>query len=163
MIWYHWSFFDIAVICMNASRDIDTNPWLTINFSRLLHKTKDMLEITTVLEPWFHRFSKFYNNTGGNRAKLPSWRWRRRGRSLREVFACSRLFATTNLSQICYRVTRWHGSPCTKTTDSHPFSFLYNNLRKIRRKGGDDGSLIAGHRMTTVVCATTTVASGSAG
>ena len=44
--------------------------------------------------------------TGGNRAKLPSSRWRRRGRSLREVFACSRLFATTDLSQICNRVTR---------------------------------------------------------
>ena len=42
--------------------------------------------------------------TGGNRAKLPSSRWRRSGRSLREVFACSRLFATTDLSQICNRV-----------------------------------------------------------
>ena len=72
--------------------------------------------------------------TGGNRAKLPSSRWRRRGRSLREVFACSRLFATIDLFQICNRVTRWHGTPCTKTTDAYPFSFLYNNLRKIRRE-----------------------------
>ena len=72
--------------------------------------------------------------TGGNRAKLPSSRWRLRGRSLQEVFACSLRFATTDLSQICYRVTRGHGTPCTKTTDSYPFSFLYNNLRKIRRE-----------------------------
>ena len=72
--------------------------------------------------------------TGGNRAKLPSSRWRQRGRSLREVFACSRLFATTDLSQIFYIVTRGHGTPCTKTTYSYPFSFLYNNLRKIRRE-----------------------------
>ena len=72
--------------------------------------------------------------TGGNRAKLPSSRWRRRGRSLREVFACSRLIATTDLSQICNRVTRGHGTSCTKTTDPYPFSFLYNCLRKIRRE-----------------------------
>ena len=72
--------------------------------------------------------------TGGNRAKLPSSRWRRRGRSLRQVFACSRLFGTTDHSQICNRVTRGHVTPCTKTTDSYPFSFLYNNLRKIRRE-----------------------------
>ena len=72
--------------------------------------------------------------TGGNRAKLPSSIWRRRGRSLREVFACSRLFATTDLSQICNRVTRGHGTPWTKATESYPFSFLYNNLRKIRRE-----------------------------
>ena len=68
----------------------------------------------------------FYNSiisTGGNRAKLPSSRWRRRGRSLREVFACSRLFATTDLSQICNRVTRGHGTPCTKMIDSCHFSF----------------------------------------
>ena len=72
--------------------------------------------------------------TGGNRAKLPSPRWCRRGRSLREVFACSRLFATTDLSQIYNREARRHGTPCTKTTDSYPFSFLYNNPRKIRRE-----------------------------
>ena len=72
--------------------------------------------------------------TGGNRAKLWSSRWHRRGRSLREVFACSRLFATTDLSQICNRITWGHGTPCTKTTDSYPLWFLYNNLRKIRRE-----------------------------
>ena len=72
--------------------------------------------------------------TGGSRAKLPSSRWRRSGRSLREVFACSRLFATTDLSQIYNREARRHGTPCTKTTDSYPFSFLYNNPRKIRRE-----------------------------
>ena len=77
---------------------------------------------------------RWTGGTGGNRAKLPSSRWRRRGRSLREVFACSRLFATIDLSQICNRVTRGHGTPCTKTTDAYPFSFLYNNLRKIRRE-----------------------------
>ena len=43
--------------------------------------------------------------TGGNRTKLPSSRWRRRGRSLREVFACSCFFATTDLSQIYNRET----------------------------------------------------------
>ena len=64
------------------------------------------------------------NSTGGTRAKLPSSRWRRRGRSLREVFACSHPFATTDLSQICNRVTRGHRASCTKTTDSNPFSFL---------------------------------------
>ena len=52
--------------------------------------------------------------TGGNRAKLPSSRWRRRGLSLREVFACSRLFATTDLSHICNRVTRGHGTSCRR-------------------------------------------------
>ena len=77
------------------------------------------------------RFTIF---TGGNRTKLPSSRWRRRGRSLREVFACSRLFATTDLSQIYNRDARRHGTPCTKTTDSYLFSFLYNNPRKIRRE-----------------------------
>ena len=61
--------------------------------------------------------------TWGNRAKLPSSRWRRRGRSLREVFACSRLYATTDLSQICNRVTRWHGTSCSKTTNLYPFRF----------------------------------------
>ena len=68
------------------------------------------------------RFSSLI--TGGNRAKLPSSRWHRRGRSLREVFACSRLFATTHLSQICYRETRRHGTPCIKMTDSYLFSFF---------------------------------------
>ena len=72
--------------------------------------------------------------TGGNRMKLPSWRWRRRGRSLREVFACSCFFATTDLSQIYNRETRRHGTPCTKTTDSYLFSFLYNDPRNIRRE-----------------------------
>ena len=72
--------------------------------------------------------------TGGNRAKLPSSRWRRRGRSLREVFVCSRLFATTDLSQIYNREARRHGTHCTKTTDSYPFSSLYNNPRNIRRE-----------------------------
>ena len=72
--------------------------------------------------------------TGGNRTKLPSSRWRRRGRSLREVFARSLLFATTDLSQIYNREARRHGTPCTKTTDSYLFSFLYNNPRKIRRE-----------------------------
>ena len=77
---------------------------------------------------------QYGNGTGGNRTKLPSSRWRRRGRSLREVFACSRLFATTDLSQIYNREARRHGTPCTKTTDSYLFSFLYNNPRKIRRE-----------------------------
>ena len=72
--------------------------------------------------------------TGGNRTKLPSSRWRRRGRSLREVFACSCIFETTDLSQIYTRQTRRHGTPCTKTTDSYLFSFVYNNPRKIRRE-----------------------------
>ena len=72
--------------------------------------------------------------TGGNRTKLPSSRWHRRGRSLREVFACSCFFATTNLSQIYNRETRMHGTPCTETTDSYLFSFLYNDPRKIRRE-----------------------------
>ena len=75
-----------------------------------------------------------YWSTGGNRTKLPSSRWRRRGHSLREVFACSCLFATTDLSQIYNRETRRHGTPCTKTTDSYLFSFLYNDPRKIRRE-----------------------------
>ena len=87
--------------------------------------------------PWINiQISTHCYLTGGNRAKLPSSRWRRRGRSLREVFACSRIFGTTDLSQICNRVTRGHVTPCTKTTDSYPFSFLYNNHRK-----NDDGSL----------------------
>ena len=72
--------------------------------------------------------------TGGNRTKLPSPRWRRRGRSLREVFACSCFFATTDLAQICNRETRRYGTSCTKTTDSYLFSFLYNDPRKIRRE-----------------------------
>ena len=55
-------------------------------------------------------------------------------RSLREVFACSCFFVTTDLSQIYNRETRGHGTPCTKTTDSYLFSFLYNNPRKIRRE-----------------------------
>ena len=61
---------------------------------------------------------KYSTVTGGNRTKLPSSRWRRRGRSLREVFACSCFFATTDLSQIYNRETRRHGTPCTKTIDS---------------------------------------------
>ena len=43
--------------------------------------------------------------TGGNRAKLPSSIWRRRGRSLREVFACSHLFATTGGGGVKFRGT----------------------------------------------------------
>ena len=73
-------------------------------------------------------------HTGGNRTKLPSSRWRRRGRSLREVFTCSCLFATTDLSQIYNRETQRHCTPCTKTTDSYLFSFWYNDPRKIRRE-----------------------------
>ena len=72
--------------------------------------------------------------TGGNHTKLPSSRWRRRGRSLREVFACLYFCTATDLSQIYNRETRRYGSPCTKMTDSYPFSFLYNNPRKIRRE-----------------------------
>ena len=72
--------------------------------------------------------------TGGNRTKLPSSRWRRRGRSRREVFACLCFSATTDPSQIYNREKRRHGTPCTKTTDSYLFSFLYNNPRKIRRE-----------------------------
>ena len=72
--------------------------------------------------------------TGGNRAMLPSSRWRRRGRSLRKVFACSCFFATTDISPIYNRETRRHGTPCTKTSDSYLFSLLYNNPRKIRRE-----------------------------
>ena len=70
--------------------------------------------------------------TGGNRAKLPSSRWR--GRSLQEVVACSRLFATTDLSQIYNRETQGLDTPCAKTTDWYLFKFLYNNPRKIRRE-----------------------------
>ena len=97
--------------------------------------------------------------TGGNRAKLPSSRWHRRGRSLREVFACSRFFATTDLSQICSRVTRENGTPCAKTTDSYAVSFPYNSLRQIHHETtvGEkpaDGSLTADHRMTTVAYTT---------
>ena len=76
--------------------------------------------------------SNEYLFTGGNRTKLPSSRWRRRGRSLQEVFACSCFFATTDISQIYNRETRRHDTPCFKTTDSYLFSFLYNNPRKIR-------------------------------
>ena len=72
--------------------------------------------------------------TGGNHTKLPSSIWRRRGRSLREVFACSCFFATTDLSQIYNRETRRHGTPCIKTTDSYLFLFLYNDPREIRRE-----------------------------
>ena len=75
-----------------------------------------------------------YTITGGNRTKLPSSRWRRRGRSLREVFACSCFFATIDLSQIYNGEARRHGTPCTKTTDPYLFSFLYNDPRKIRRE-----------------------------
>ena len=82
-----------------------------------------------VLQPPFTN-----TDTGGNRTKLPSSRWRRHDRSLREVFACSCFFATTDLSQIYNRETRRHGTPCTKSTDSYLFSFLYNNPRKIRRE-----------------------------
>ena len=74
------------------------------------------------------------NSTGGNRTKLPSSRWRRRSRSLREVFPSSCFFATTDLSQIYNRETQRHGTPCTKTINSYLFSFLYNNPRKIRRE-----------------------------
>ena len=82
-----------------------------------------VLPESSTLKMWHWQVWGPYNTifTGGNRAKLPSSRWRRRGRSLREVFACLRLFATTDLSQICNRVTRGHGTPCTKTTDSYPF------------------------------------------
>ena len=73
-------------------------------------------------------------HTGGNSTKLPSSRWRRRGRSLWEVFACSCFSVTTDLSQIYNRETRRHGTHCIKTTDSYLFSFLYNNPRKIRRE-----------------------------
>ena len=102
--------------------------------------------------------------TGGNRTKLPSSRWRRRGRSLREVFACSCFFATTDLSQIYNRETWRYGTPCTKTSDSYIFSFLYNNPRKIRRET-TVGKFVRnnGRRqldwVTTVAWGTTTVAS----
>ena len=85
-------------------------------------------------------------------------------RSLREVFACSRLFATTDLSQIYNREAHRHGTPCTKTTDSYLFSFLYNNPRKIRRET-TVGKFVPnnGRRylnwVTTVAWCTTTVAS----
>ena len=90
------------------------------------------LEYDDVIK-WKH-FLRYWPFTGGNRTKLPSSRWRRRGRSLREVFACSCFFATTDLSQIYNRETRRHGTPCTKSTNSYLFSFLYNNPRKIRRE-----------------------------
>ena len=38
------------------------------------------------------------------------------------------------LSQIYNRETRRHGTPCTKTTHSYLFLFLYNDPRKIRRE-----------------------------
>ena len=68
-----------------------------------------------------------------------AWSYRRQDGAdaaarFREVFACSRLFATTDLSQIYNREARRHGTPCNKTTDSYLFSFLHNNPRKIRRE-----------------------------
>ena len=50
--------------------------------------------------------------------------------------------------------TRRHGTPSTKMTDSHLFSFLYNDPRKIRRETTvgklsqitDDGSLTGWRR-----------------
>ena len=93
-----------------------------------------------------------HKSTGGNRAKLPSWRWRRRGRSLREVFARSRFFATTDLSLIYNRETWGHGTPCAKTTDSYRFSFMSNNPRKIRRETTVGENLLwqAGYRVIAV-------------
>ena len=88
---------------------------------RLLHRVLMYSWRSTTLSLLKKLFSSTANFTGGNRAKLPSSRWRRRGRSLREVFACSRLFATTDFSQICYRVARGHCTPCTKTADSYHF------------------------------------------
>ena len=84
------------------------------------------IKVRLILETCRHVYTCFIF-TGGNRTKLPSSRWRRRGRSLREVFACSRLFATTDLSQIYNREARRHGTPCTKTTDSYPFSWNNEN------------------------------------
>ena len=111
----------------------------------------------------FNQFP-FLNITGGNRTKLPSSRWLRRGRSLREVFACSCFLATTDLAQICNTETRRHCTRCTKTTDSYLLSFLYNDPRKIRRET-TVGKCVPnnGRRylnwVTTVDWGTTTVAS----
>ena len=61
------------------------------------------------------------------------WR-RRRGRSLREVFACSRLFATTDLSQICNSVTQGHGTPSAKTQTRTLSRFCKIISKKFRRE-----------------------------
>ena len=88
----------------------------------------------------FHFHCVLYKLTGGNRAKLPSSRWRQRGRSLREVFACSRLFATEALKghrvvwkiEICYLIrmtyewkpmsSGWHNNIVVTHPDEIPIS-----------------------------------------
>ena len=134
--WRHHGMYVLITIFIANQLMISnwTKRWWWIQRNEPLYKNA-LCRIVTYI-PNECRLDKFIssNFTGGNRAKLPSSRWRRRGRSLREVFACSRLFATSDLSQICNRVTRGHGTPCTKTTDAYPLSFLYNNPRKIRRE-----------------------------
>ena len=51
-----------------------------------------------------------------------------------EKFLPARVSLRPQISQICNRETRGHDTPCTKTTDSYPSLFLYDNTRKIHRE-----------------------------
>ena len=77
--------------------------------------------------------------TGGNRTKLPSSRWRRRGRSLREIFACSCFFATNDLSQICNREHRGmvHLTPKRQTRICSRFLYTTTGVASVAEKPWD--------------------------
>ena len=130
-------FYQTIESCLTPANSLQKS--LADIMSFIQHKNQTTFDLHDKFKPhrrWLLNTARHtvYPCTGGNRTKLPSSRWRRRGRSLREVFACSCFFATTDLSQIYNRETRRHGTPCTKTTDSYLFSFLYNDPRKIRRE-----------------------------
>ena len=126
LIFYHW----------NGDKSVSLIVCLGAEFLLSLRNAyiSEIYQHANVIVPQLYMFRQYISVTEGNRMKLPSSRWRRRGRSLREVFACSCFFATTDLSQNYNRETRRHGTPCTKATDSYLFSFLYNDPRKIRRE-----------------------------
>ena len=74
--------------------------------------------------PWLSPYFQNIKITGGYRAELPSSRWGRRSRSLREVIACSRLYATTDLSQICNMGGVTRGVWCTLHQNDRLVLFL---------------------------------------
>ena len=91
----------------------------------------DLLSIASLTELLTLFLAMF---TGGNRAKLPSSRWHRRGRLIQEVFRqllplCNRRYLS-NLQQ--RNMGTWY--TLLQNDIFVLSSFLYNNIWKIRRE-----------------------------
>ena len=99
----HYEWRDLGILFREIRRELLSMfvCFLSLQLStpRKCFHPRTFLKNELDLFPWtsFIAYLHTIHSNGGNRTKLPSSRWRRRGSSLREVFACSCFFATTDL------------------------------------------------------------------